>query len=103
MSRNYKYSFADQLLIHAQRPDASACAGYDVWTGRMGRYVRRGAKGIALHHFARHLLGFFAGIPGARAYRRYLSDNMTKLGADARVLEEAFALVRLPADGAESE
>ena len=48
MSRNYKYSFADQLLIHAQRPDASACAGYDVWTGRMGRYVRRGAKGIAL-------------------------------------------------------
>ena len=48
MSRNYKYGFADQLLIHAQRPDASACAGYDVWTGRMGRYVRRGAKGIAL-------------------------------------------------------
>lgn len=48
MSRNYKYSFADQLLIYAQRPDASACAGYDVWTQRMGRYVRRGAKGIAL-------------------------------------------------------
>ena len=48
MSRNYKYDFTDQVLIHAQRPDASACAGYDVWTGRMGRYVRRGAKGIAL-------------------------------------------------------
>ena len=48
MSRNYKYNFADQVLIHAQRPDASACAEYDVWTGRMGRYVRRGAKGIAL-------------------------------------------------------
>ena len=48
MSRNYKYSFADQVLIHAQRPDASACAGYDVWTQRMGRYVRRGAKGIGL-------------------------------------------------------
>ena len=48
VSRNYKYSFADQLLIHAQRPEASACADYDVWTGRMGRYVRRGAKGIAL-------------------------------------------------------
>ena len=48
MSRNYKYGFADQILIHAQRPDASACAEYDVWTGRMGRYVRRGAKGIAL-------------------------------------------------------
>ena len=48
MSRNYKYPFADQLMIHAQRPDASACAEYDVWTRRMGRYVRRGAKGIAL-------------------------------------------------------
>ena len=48
MSRNYKYSFADQILIQAQRPDASACAGYDVWTERMRRYVRRGAKGIAL-------------------------------------------------------
>ena len=48
MSRNYKYDFADQVLIHAQRPDASACAEYDVWTGRMGRYVRRGARGIAL-------------------------------------------------------
>lgn len=48
MSRNYKYDFADQVLIHAQRPDASACAEYDVWTQRMGRYVRRGAKGIAL-------------------------------------------------------
>ena len=48
MSRNYKYDFADQILIHAQRPDASACAEYDVWTQRMGRYVRRGAKGIAL-------------------------------------------------------
>ena len=48
VSRNYKYSFADQILIHAQRPEASACADYDVWTRRMGRYVRRGAKGIAL-------------------------------------------------------
>ena len=48
MSRNYKYGFADQVLIHAQRPDASACAEYDVWTERMRRYVRRGAKGIAL-------------------------------------------------------
>ena len=56
MSRNYKYSFADQLLIYAQRPDASACAGYDVWTQRMGRYVRRGAKGIALVDLARQAM-----------------------------------------------
>ena len=47
-SRLYKYSFADQLMIYAQRPDATACADYDIWNNRMNRYVRRGAKGIAL-------------------------------------------------------
>ena len=47
-SRLYKYSFADQLMIYAQRPDATACADYDVWNNRMNRYVRRGSKGIAL-------------------------------------------------------
>ena len=47
-SRLYKYPFADQLMIYAQRPDATACADYDVWNNRMNRYVRRGAKGIAL-------------------------------------------------------
>ena len=47
-SRLYKYPFADQLMIYAQRPDATACADYDVWNNRMNRYVRRGSKGIAL-------------------------------------------------------
>ena len=47
-SRLYKYSFPDQLMIYAQRPDATACADYDVWNNRMNRYVRRGSKGIAL-------------------------------------------------------
>ena len=47
-SRLYKYSFADQLMIYAQRPDATACADYDIWNIRMNRYVRRGSKGIAL-------------------------------------------------------
>ena len=47
-SRLYKYPFADQLMIHAQRPEASACASYEVWNDTMRRYVRRGAKGIAL-------------------------------------------------------
>ena len=47
-SRLYKYSFADQLMIYAQRPDATACADFDIWNNRMNRYVRRGAKGIAL-------------------------------------------------------
>ena len=47
-SRLYKYSFPDQLMIYAQRPDATACADFDIWNNRMNRYVRRGAKGIAL-------------------------------------------------------
>jgi N12 class adenine-specific DNA methylase len=47
-SRLYKYPFADQLMIYAQRPDATACADYDIWNNRMNRYVRRGSKGIAL-------------------------------------------------------
>ena len=46
--RLYKYPYPDQLMIYAQRPDATACASYDVWNDRMNRYVRRGSKGIAL-------------------------------------------------------
>ena len=47
-SRLYKYPFHEQLMIYAQRPDATACADYDLWNKRMGRYVRRGSTGIAL-------------------------------------------------------
>ena len=47
-SRLYKYPYHEQLLIYAQRPDATACAEYDLWNEKMGRYVRRGSKGIAL-------------------------------------------------------
>lgn len=47
-SRLYKYPFHEQLMIFAQRPDATACAEYDLWNDTMRRYVRRGSKGIAL-------------------------------------------------------
>ena len=47
-SRLYKYPFHEQLMIYAQRPDATACAEYDLWNEKMGRYIRRGSKGIAL-------------------------------------------------------
>lgn len=46
--RFYKYPFPEQLMIYAQRPEATACAEYDFWNQRMRRYIRRGAKGIAL-------------------------------------------------------
>ena len=47
-ARLYKYPYSEQLMIYAQRPEATACAEYDLWNKRMGRYVRRGSKGIAL-------------------------------------------------------
>lgn len=47
-SKLYRYAFTDQLLIHAQRPLATACAGIDIWNKRMRRYVKRGTKGIGL-------------------------------------------------------
>ena len=47
-ARLYKYPYAEQIMIHAQRPDATACAEYDFWNEKMGRYVRRGSRGIAL-------------------------------------------------------
>ena len=47
-ARLYKYPYHHQLMIHYQRPDATACAEYDFWNQRMGRYVKRGSKGIVL-------------------------------------------------------
>ena len=47
-ARLYKYPYHEQLMIYAQRPDATACADFDTWNKRMGRYVRRGSNGIAL-------------------------------------------------------
>ena len=47
-SRLYKYPFADQLMIYAQRPDATACAEFDIWRNRMNRYVRRGSIAVRI-------------------------------------------------------
>ena len=47
-ARLYRYPFMDQLLIHAQRPKATACASLELWNEKMLRWVNRGAKGIAL-------------------------------------------------------
>ena len=62
---------------------------------RMLPYVERELdKGALLKHISRHLLGLFAGQPGARAWRRFLSENAYQRNADARVIEQALA--RLP-------
>ena len=61
--RLYKYPYPEQLLIHAQRPNATACAEYDFWNQRMRRYVRRGATGIAIIDNS-----------GSRPFLRYVFD-----------------------------
>lgn len=48
VSNVYRYTFPDQLMIHSQRPKATACAEFDLWTRRMNRHIRRGSKGIGL-------------------------------------------------------
>ncbi|MCQ2475519.1 MAG: hypothetical protein MJ173_06390 [Clostridia bacterium] len=47
-ARVYKYPYSEQLLIFAQRPEATACAEFSVWNDTMNRYIKRGSKGIAL-------------------------------------------------------
>jgi N12 class adenine-specific DNA methylase len=47
-SWQYKYPFEDQVLIYAQRPDATACASFEIWTNKLHRWINRGSKGIAL-------------------------------------------------------
>lgn len=46
-AQNYKYNYREQVLIHAQKPDATACADIETWN-RLGRWVNKGTKGIAL-------------------------------------------------------
>ncbi|OMQ23529.1 tRNA dihydrouridine(20/20a) synthase DusA [Serratia oryzae] len=60
-------------------------------------YIERElANGTYLGHITRHILGLFQGVPGARQWRRHLSENAHKPGADARVVEQALQLVRAP-------
>ncbi len=96
-ARLYKYSYLDQLMIYAQRPEATACAGYDLWNKTMGRYVRRGAKGIALLDMSGDALKlhyvFDVADTGARKRSRDL--NIWQLTQDnehvvRQTLQEAF-------------
>ena len=86
-SRLYKYPFADQLIIYAQRPDATACADFDIWNNRMNRYVRRGAKGIAL-------LGESSGFPRLH-YVSLLDAPVPEQMKHASLAEAASHLVQV--------
>ena len=67
----YKYTFRDQIMIYAQRPTAIACAEYDVWSKNLGRWVKRGAQGIALLQFR-----------GGKSTLRYVFDSRDTRNAE---------------------
>ena len=91
-ARLYKYPYEDQLMIYAQRPDATACAEYDLWNERMHRYVKRGSKGIALldHRgdFPRLRYVFDVSDTGTRWNSRDVQLWMMQDGYRSRVAQE---------------
>ena len=76
-SNNYKYSFNDQVLIYAQRPEAKACAGIDTWNRNVGRWVNRGSKGIALIDYDKGYITL--------KYVFDISDTSSKYGKSLRL------------------
>ena len=65
----------------------------DVFEAMMPYIEHELAKGTRLHSIARHFVGAFHGVPGARAFRRHLAENGVKPDAGVNVLREAIALV----------
>ncbi len=106
-ARLYKYPYHEQLMIYAQRPDATACADYELWNKRMGRYVRRGAKGIALidHSGDAPKLKYVFDVADTRSTERSRSPYLWEYRPDheqavSAALEEQFAV---PNDGSITE
>ena len=103
----YKYPYHEQLMIYAQRPDATACADYELWNKRMGRYVRRGAKGIALidHSGDAPKLKYVFDVADTRTTERSRSPYLWEYRPEheqavSAALEEQFAV---PNDGSITE
>ena len=106
-ARLYKYPYHEQLMIYAQRPDATACADYEPWNKRMGRYVRRGAKGIALidHSGDAPKLKYVFDVADTRTTERSRSPYLWEYRPEheqavSAALEEQFAV---PNDGSITE
>ena len=98
-SRVYKYPYPDQLLIYAQRPDATACADYSIWNNQMRRYIRKGSKGIALldrsgtEQKLRYVFDVSDTVPGSRSRSPYLWDLRPEHEESVmRALERQFGI-----------
>jgi tRNA-dihydrouridine synthase A len=81
---------ADPELFGQPAPHATM---KDVFEGMMPYIERELAQGVRLHSITRHFVGAFHGVPGARAFRRYLAENGVRPGAGVNVLRDAIALV----------
>ena len=106
-ARLYKYPYHEQLMIYAQRPEATACADYELWNKRMGRYVRRGAKGIALIDHSEDVpkLKYVFDVADTRTTERSRSPYLWEYHPEhaqavSAALEEQFAV---PNDGSITE
>jgi tRNA-dihydrouridine synthase A len=75
----------------------------DVLAGLFPYVERQLARGVHLNHITRHILGLYQGVPGARKFRRHLSENAYKKGAGIAVLEEAFSLVQTQRGSAQGQ
>lgn len=84
-------SEVDSQLYGIEKPAGSRD---DVMAGLLPYVERQLARGVHLNHMTRHILGLYQGVPGARKFRRHLSENAYKKGAGIEVLEGAFSLVR---------
>ncbi|WP_116364491.1 tRNA dihydrouridine(20/20a) synthase DusA [Parahaliea mediterranea] len=87
----------DSVLFGMDKP---ASARDDVVEALLPYVEQQLARGARLNHMTRHILGLYQGVPGARRFRRHLSENAYKPDAGIEVLRDAYALVRTPADSA---
>jgi len=85
------------LLAECQREyfDGNTVASREEIIGHMTTYIKRQVtQGVAVKHITRHVLGLFQGLPGAKAWRRYLSENAFRDDSNTRLLEQALAVVK---------
>jgi tRNA-dihydrouridine synthase A len=96
----YMLAEADRLIFG--EADAAPKSRHEILADLMPYIRRQREAGTPLHHITRHILGLFNGRPGARKWRRYLSENAYRADAGAEVVEQAAALVPDEADRAAS-
>lgn len=94
--RPYVLAEVDQRLFGSAKPPRTR---HEVMEAFLPYMIRRLEEGVTLHAMTRHILGLFQGMPGARAWRRHISENAYKKGADISVVTEALSKIQTSATG----